>query len=1070
MPLNWQQVHITAAGGMDEATAARVRAPTSLEVRNGHWKRTGEVVKRNGFDQLGVTTASGTIEGARGLFSTGDELCIIGKRKLWARNDQAALWYDRGVLGPCALRSRRLFRDQQAYYAGDLAVGDGYVVSAAVSYSTTDNTSGANVTTTTLWANIESTGGSTTIAPTFTGLVAGTSAATRPFGPRVCGPVGNLFILFYGFDTATPGTLRRQEWNSSTPTTDWTASANVTTDLWVNAASSQPNTRSYDAVPVSGGTYVVAWIDNTAQEIEIRRFNTSHVQQATATITAEAPFSRVAVCDDPSLNQIYVLAVADNGGSADEVLLYGFARTDLSAIFGPVTLRTLDTADEIAETIGVASNGSRVVGTWTVHNNATTTNATRLESRSTSNAGADLDTMRSHYNLFTRSKPFWYDGRAYVAAITTQTMHVYSPTPTTSIFAVGAAALQTDAFDSAVLLDLYVNETNPGTTGRQPALVGVWDVGVAPPSWNSGAMQIGNGNAVYEESTGVYRMASLSSVYNLANQFPKFSVDELVLNFTEAPLATVGNRGNAIIGGSLVSSYDGRHCVELAVVCPPMPYSISGSDTGTGGLTPGDTYQWICTLEMPDAKGNLIRSLPSPPVTYTLQSGGTPHDTAALRAKTVGPSNRVRRYQESIVWYRLDDEAVYRRVTESHSIIANGSDTSYLTATWFDINQDDGPLLYTQSGEIENVCPEGARIVATGIGRIWLGDLVRGDRVQYSKPIAAGTAFEDAIAPEFNEGFGYLLESGERVTGIGELDDKMVVFTEKQVYLIAGRGPDDAGAANDFSGLVLVSNDAGCIDPRSVCGYPGGVFFQSKAGIYRIDRALGIEFVGQSVRDTLESFPVVTSAVLVPKATQVRFTCTNAAGSDGIVLVFDYLHNTWARWNVKRGAGSTYVPIGACVHNDLYHMVDSSGRVARESTSSWKDDSTNYVAMRVEMGWLQPAGRMGWAATRRYAIDGRAADAHQLTVTYFCDHEAVAAESATVFTWAQLSAFESITTREQPTIHPGRSKAQACKIRIEDAEDGTTASTTGEGYVFDGITFEVGAKRRVPFAPAANMR
>ena len=1066
--LQWQNVHIPASGGMDESTALRVRAPDKIDVLNGYWKRSGEIVKRNGFTSVTANTAAGTIEGARGIFSTGDELCLIGKRRLWALNDAANIWYDRGQLGPCGLRSRRLFRDAQPFFAGDLAIGNGYQVSAGMRFAQVDESGNFEAT---LFAKAESLVRSEAVVPVYAGIASGTTAGTAPTGVR-CIFVGTKALVLYMVSLSAPGTLNRKEWDSSTPSGTFGGAVSYTANAYVDSLGSiTAAIRTFDGIAVSGGTYVVAWIDNTTSDIELRRFNTSHVQQATGT-NAEFNFTRVALADDPALDRIYVVALTSE--AAPRVLTYAYKRSDLTKVWGPTVCYVSlagESIDNVSNAAGVNGGTTYVANNWNVHISTSALRNTRIGTAVTDTSGALFGSHGDIYNMLGRSRPFWEDGRCYLMCATTCATQIYTATSrdgtsgTGLIHSVGGNKLQTVSFEGGAMMDIWAAGAVDPVLGRQATLAGVYDVGVAHAG-DGTTLRTGNGGNVAAEATSIYRIVSSSNVFNLEGQVAKDSIDEIRADFTAPVTATIVNRGTAAIGGSFVAWYPGDVVEELGWIVPPMGYSLASTDDPVG-FTDGVTRQWIGVWEGYDGRGNLVRSLPGAPIEHIVATGGVnPNAYVTLTAKTVAATNKLNRRHYGLSWYRADDDNVYKKVTEPQRYTKNRADSNHQTADFKDDQNIQGPLLYTVSGEIESVCPEGATIVTRGIGRVWLGNLVRGDRIQYSKPIAAGTAFEDALAPEFNEGFGYLLESGEQVTGVGELDDKMVVFTEQEIFLIAGRGPDDAGAANDFSGLVLVSNDAGCVDPRSVCGFPGGVVFRSKAGIYALDRSLGIQFIGDKVRDKTDLYTETTSAVLVPEKTQVRFTCSNAIGSAGIVLVYDYRLGQWSYWDIN---GGDYVPVGACMHNDVYYMVAADGTVRREDATTNLDDGS-YVSEQLDFSWIQAAGRLAWERVRRIVMDGKAEDAHELHMTYFCDHEVVAAEPPQIWTWAELQAFDSIVTREQPGVHPIRGKSQAFRVRILDAEDGDTAPTTGAGFTFDGISFEIGVKRGLPKAGAANYR
>ena len=379
-----------------------------------------------------------------------------------------------------------------------------------------------------------------------------------------------------------------------------------------------------------------------------------------------------------------------------------------------------------------------------------------------------------------------------------------------------------------------------------------------------------------------------------------------------------------------------------------------------------------------DANGALDRSLPTPRFTRLFDTMPTPSavtdGSVSILFRTIGATNRLNEKQYGVAVYReefpsdVGSTGVPQRINKRFDATLN--EDALTTSKFFDLgagpfsatsNQGFEPL-YTIGGEIEAVCPEGARIPAVVNGRLWLGGFYRRHRVQYSKPFAPGTASEYALAPEFNEGFGFVLGSGSQVTGLAHLDQDAVLFTRDAVYLNAGEGPDDTGAANDFSGPRRISSDSGCIEPRSVVETPDGVMFRSDAGLYLLDRGRSVVFIGEAVQNELDAFPVVTSAVLVPAENHVRFTCVNAEqfASDGIILVFDYTLKQWFKWTPLKGDRQAIVAVSACVHDGVYYIAEASGQLWRLDPSVLVDDDDNAYESIVETAWLQASQHGGW--------------------------------------------------------------------------------------------------------------
>ena len=368
-----------------------------------------------------------------------------------------------------------------------------------------------------------------------------------------------------------------------------------------------------------------------------------------------------------------------------------------------------------------------------------------------------------------------------------------------------------------------------------------------------------------------------------------------------------------------------------------------------------------------------------------------------------------------------------------------------------------GKSLYTTGGVIENVIPEAASFCAVVKDRLWLGGFASAERLQYSKRITPSTAQEQKIAPEFNEGFALASPGSEDFTAVSRLDDKVVAFTEDGVYVVAGNGPDATGARNDFSALTLVSGDTGCADFRSVVTTPVGVMFMGKSGIHVVNRGLGLSFIGDAARDITKLYPICTSATLVPKQTQVRFTLVNqesdAASTSGVILIYDYRVNQWFYWEVIDAGGQQVGFTSAALHNDVYYAMQPDGQVWKQESASWKDDATVSYPMVLKTAWLQAAKQSGWQRVYRAAALCEKKSNMSLTMAVETDFLPTSPQTVT---WdnAILSSFPN-TPVMQPLIHVKRQKCQAVRICISDSNPG---GGTNEGFTIAGFTLEIGIK------------
>jgi hypothetical protein len=834
-----------------------------------------------------------------------------------------------------------------------------------------------------------------------------------------------------------------------------------------------PNRRTYDAIQVAGGWFL-AYIRSTDKAVVLQRYDDDHVVQAVGAIAG--PWYRVAVATG-AIGQFYLILAKDGGGAGDEVWQYGLSELTLAVNWGNLvgTLQVGATVMNLGVTeAGPASNPSLHVHgiwdevradvrqTWVKHN------------RSLATAGGLLP-MPTIYNATIRSRPFVHGFRTYCWLETAVAGVDEHPETVQFLEAAFAPDLNTIQDDVLWFPERFVT------------LAGVHSVGAVLPFGNDGgaigpnshriirqyARQCGSAGTVAKIGNNDYRYASTRIGQSEQDTQPRLSMEEVRWLFGELPITAIVHEGAALIGGSFYAWFAGGQTEELSFVTPPVleftdelgaEYPFDVSYPGLADL-PDGTYSYQAHWVSNDPRGNLHRSLPGNIIQWTKEE----FDATRLAFRTCPASLRFPRIavgrESTARVHRAGADAVQKQMTRPSQYKANSPSVHNVEVVdvgqLFDTATGSGtgiPIYTTGGAELEASCPQGGMIVAKVADRIWLGIQ---DRVQFSKELSPRTGTEDVLAPEFNELWGFVVPSGRPVTGIGDLDGKAVVFTTEEIYVVSGRGPDNAGNSNDFSGLVTVSTDTGCRSARSVVSTPFGVLFAGTAGIYLLDRTLQLSFIGAAVEDTLRQYPYVTSAVLVAEQhrTEVRFTCNltppASGGDQGVVVVWNYDTKQWSTWELSVSGPLTPI-IDACLHEGVYHVLTSLGRVYREDDSTWYDAGDQWVTMSASTAWLQGAGQSGWQRIRSATLLQESKDPHDLTVEVYSDFEGAESQSYT-WTSAQLGVFPGQPWRQQPRMGIRRQKCQAIRVRWLDSEAGD--SVTGEGYTMAGLTFELGIKK-----------
>ena len=1042
------QAFIPLAAGLDQKLDERLRGPEQLATAtNAYYKRGGGLSKRAGFTPL-ATTGYVHDGASQGLLSSGDELLIRGYRRLWAYQEGNATvapqWANRGDVSACTGEQRTVFTDALSYPTSDSCISGGYRVHAASTFSYVGSTApGYN---SSAVYKIETEQAPIEVVRTTT-LASGTSATDAEIGSvRVVSafafaPV--VPIAFIGIVMSSATRLDWYRWSSAAPQT---VPGSVITHLDIYSPAFTSNTRRYDAAPKATGDWVYNYVQLNPigpRRIYVARM-ANDVPQATWLIPSPGldEWKLCAITSGTLSSQIYVVGVTD----ANNVWLHAYTINGVLIYANLLGAGPPDTTTCIGASVeeGTAEGLLTVVVSlnWV---SGVAPFARNLTVQGFTTAGAA--TIESNIrNTLGVSKVWFNADRAYIAA---RVAHGQG-TPSNNTGYV-------NGFSGEVVFDLF-NSIGVPVRRVEPRLAARYNYGVAPAAVEGIETTRGSFQTVQAgtSSTSVYTYATQRVVQDVS-PFASLTADVVALDYAGRVTQDATTRGSVTLGGASVGWYTGQVAHELGFASAPILAQIVGGLTAGGTLVAGQTYTYLGVFESYDEKGNLTRSTPGPPVQFTLLAG---QNRADITFRTLGPTDRygaAKRF--SVIPYRADQDGLFQRCTVP---LANTFDRELVQ--YFTFIRDTGEqydALYTQSGaEVEASGPDGAAFVMVGTKRVWLAGFFRRDRIQYSKLCNPATANETTIAPEFNDAFSFLIPGGDPVTGLGEMDDKVIVFTRSKIYAISGNGPDDGGRGNDFSGLQLVSTDTGCIEARSIVSTPAGVYFQTLAGLFVLGRDLQLNFAGAAVKDLTDQFPEVTSAVLVPSETQVRFTVRDPVAGAGAVLVYDFSQGAWTRWDVQRRILAPVLidPVGACVHKDVYYILASNGIVYREDPTTHYDSTNVYVPLRIESGWLQAAQQSGWQRVRQVAASCRRVDPHNLTVSLYQEFDSTTPTQTFQWTEATISAQKLV---ELVVMRVRQQKCTAFKIAIEDTASAgsNTLPAVGTGYECVGFSVELSGKR-----------
>lgn len=515
--------------------------------------------------------------------------------------------------------------------------------------------------------------------------------------------------------------------------------------------------------------------------------------------------------------------------------------------------------------------------------------------------------------------------------------------------------------------------------------------------------------------------------------WPTLTVDDQSVSrprVTEFDFLSSGRRQTAqiagllYIGGGALGVFDTRLVYQAGYLLKPRITSAVGSN-GAGSLPSSVDLLAAITFEARDALGNLHESDVSAVSTVTM---GAADDTITLA------------YRGSLGLTIPDAVAVsYRSVSGVNQLRrAETATSSPVTQLLADATIRTRGVIYTQAarGALSGTLPHEAPFPADYVWK-WGDRLLtaNADGAQVSKSVFPGEPVNWSGAVGFT-----IPKISERIKGVAALDQRGFLFTGERIYWFAGEGPNDLGEGRYSEPLPLPSS-TGLEDWRSLVETPLGLFFQGSNGqlwLLPRDGSAPI-WIGQPVRDTLVSYPVVTSATLVTEEQLVSFTCNNTGLTDARIVSFDLRAKTWI---VDEFASSTPI-VSACSYQGRLAMI-SAGVVYTEKTSLTPN---TFIEHGLTTGTINAFGS-GWGKYCRFGLVGEYRGDCDLYARISYD------DGKSFTTLSKIHQLRSASYAVGDTVDvewtPTRWKAQSIRL---DFSARTPGSAT-EGFVFNNAWVE----------------
>ena len=443
-------------------------------------------------------------------------------------------------------------------------------------------------------------------------------------------------------------------------------------------------------------------------------------------------------------------------------------------------------------------------------------------------------------------------------------------------------------------------------------------------------------------------------------------VQQIAINYNSARVGLSFQLGDSLyIPGGFTKAYDGLSATEQNFHL--YPETPTAALAGAGFLLDG-TYQWISQWEWIDARGQIVKSTTSVPVTFTVTSG--PQDVTLTQSTLKYTAKKApARTAVIISFYRTEaGGTIFYKVSDDTNPIYNDTTTDYVTFTDSVTDADliSRPLLNTTGGVLDNAPAPSCTVIQAAKNRLFAAGLESDSQIAYSKPFTSGESI--AFADEFRK---QIDAKGGKITALAEMDEKVIIFKQNAIFVLTGDGPDNTGLNGDFEVTAVSSPSIGCIEPESIVEIADGILFKSRKGIWLLTRGLQTTYIGDKVEKYNDYN--ISSAVSVPNLNQVRFTTTQ-----GTTLVYDHYFKLW-------GTSTNQAAIAATNWQNQYVFLRSSGLVWLENPAIYADNNVPIIPT-IGTQWIQLAGLSGFQRVQRALILGQYKGAHNLKVSVYYDY------------------------------------------------------------------------------------
>lgn len=686
-------------------------------------------------------------------------------------------------------------------------------------------------------------------------------------------------------------------------------------------------------------------------------FTQAQVQNATICAIAICPFSNLGDCGVFALSTAGTMAGIAGASVSGILVVTGPTQLDATAppVVGPCHLTATPVAPGTGNLQVFADQQSswgtanfRPLRTVTMSSGAVAAGAYTMINSSTFRRNAAE--AAGPQGPFIAGKAFTFGGAAYLPVCMTEAYGTLTLalTPNTANANTQNSWFLLDVLGQVVAKALYGQYGVVSTSGTQPSVSTPCSQAVA----SSGVF-----SSLVEEQNSVELDA------NVGNVSPSgLSRLDLSPNATVAAIKKQLGGSTFIAGGSLVA-YDGSIVVEHGFNM--FPEGVSAVLTAAGGNMTAGSHQVCVVSEWVDGAGQRHQSAPSIAVAVTVAA----NDRISLLIPTLQLTQIQKANVRFVPYATLAGGTIFYRCNNNNGVFAPVLNSFAASTVAFIIADADATLgasetLYTQPDqagtELPNDSPPPNSALTVAQNRLWMDAGDDPGAFWYSQEFIPGVGLQFSV-----DLVGRVPTTAGGITGLSPLDEKVVIFCKRKIYVIFGTGPTTSGGFNNYSEPQELPSDVGCIEPRSILLMPTGILFKAQKGWYLLGRDLSAVYVGEGVAE-FDSY-VPTSAVLLEDRLEARITTVPTNGTS-VNFSYAYLTGQWSTWAGYEGGSQRMADAIWWATPGLYMMTSATTGITQDTPFVYEDQPAGgqgfIAATTAKTGWLRVNSIEGYQRVR----------------------------------------------------------------------------------------------------------